>query len=371
MDATFHHLSKDELLKKSENENTRLLTELGSSFSFQALQTPIDGLEQLVRKISGRPILPKLKICSEPEEAVFGSKNWQAQQIGSALGTTVPFLLIRGTLRLAGISELAQKHKLNTSTRDLIETTTSAAIMGAVFRKSTEDDAHFWESRLKNGSVDALSFSTLCASNRLLSSLSRKLPNENSIVLRLANGIISGGAAGAVAAESTALLHAGKLARHEELAKSVYSFAFIGGTLTAVDAGFHPRNIAGRSLEFSDRFLLAKLKTEENQQLFRTFEERADAIGISRSNQLETIEQISRLVNPRNKDSAVDSELHPQLAKEVLQNIARPFYIDQGKHPTCVLNSIENVVASGHPEKYSRIIADIAQRKFYTRHFSA
>ncbi len=360
MEATFHHFSTAELLKKSDNENTRLLTELGSALSYHALQAPIDGLGQLLRKIPGCPNLPELKICAEPEEAVFASKNWQAQQIGSALGTTLPFLLIKNTLRHAGISELMQTHYLKPGTRDLIEASTAAAILGTVFRKGADDDAHFWESRLKNGSVDALSFSTFCTSNRVLGSLSRKLPTENGIAMRLANAVISGGTAGAVAAESAALLSEGKLARYEELAKSVYSFAFIGGTLTAVDAGFQPRNIAGRSLAFSDKFLSEKLRTEENKQLFRAFEERAIALRISHANQIETIEQVSKLVKPRKKDSAVDRQLHPQLAKEVLQNIAQPFYIDQGNHPTCVLNSIENIVASGHPEKYSQIIADIA-----------
>lgn len=97
------------------------------------------------------------------------------------------------------------------------------------------------------------------------------------------------------------------------------------------------------------------------QYLSRKFESRAELHDISPRRQAETFSQIERLLRPNEK--TLKSELTPsrlrQLAREILENVANPNKIDQGSHPTCVLNSIESVMASNHPEKYARLVADL------------
>lgn len=355
------NITKSELLKRIQDERTELLSSFGSALAFNALQSPLEGANQLIEKTCGVG-LPHLQICDVQTEKKFASKEWHAQQIGAALGTAIPYLLIRKGVQVAGLENFALTHRLSQSQKELFETATSAAILGGLFRESESTNDRFWSSRFNNACVDTLSFSTLTISNRYLNSIAAQSFSQPlyPAARQVLCSFISGVAAGGMAAESSSLLKSNRFADTEELLKSAYGFAFTGGALSLADVGFQQKNVARRTGSFSDKILLEHLGSADKSELFRNFEQRANANNIAYAAQVETLKQIARLMEPSTETTSVNKALHPKIAREILENIAHPYYIDQGDHPSCVLNSIENLVASNHPDRYAKILADIA-----------
>ncbi len=65
----------------------------GQAFLHSAIQSPMEGVTQLVNKVADREVLPCPKLIDAPDPVQFGSKAWVAETVGSGLGMVAPFLV--------------------------------------------------------------------------------------------------------------------------------------------------------------------------------------------------------------------------------------------------------------------------------------
>lgn len=84
----------DTAKKIAQPEDALSLVKLsGQAFLHSAIQSPMEGVTQLVNKVADREILPCPKLIEAPDPVQFGSKAWVAETVGSGLGMVAPFLL--------------------------------------------------------------------------------------------------------------------------------------------------------------------------------------------------------------------------------------------------------------------------------------
>lgn len=244
----------DRLTVSSELLSTRAhdrgpIAEATGSFLHSLVQSPANGLAQIVDKTAGTNILPSIQLIDAPKEAEFFSKNWHAQQIGQSAGM-IPwfvglhkggsYLLSRaaglevsataaafeaktaGTVAL-GEAQLGQNATRFLSAKTVVEVG-AAGLSGFTYGAlltPVKPDENFFSGRLKNAANGTATFMTLAASARGLQAAG--LRNHT-----LA-GVLSGVPAGVVAAESHSLLAGKGFASGTDVAKSVYGFSIIGG----------------------------------------------------------------------------------------------------------------------------------------------
>src|ERR1700722_6471144 len=73
------------------------------SIAYSAVQEPISGLTQIADGLLNTNLLPKVQFIAKAEAAPFGSLDWHAQQVGSAVGMLLPFMLVgKGSKSLIG-----------------------------------------------------------------------------------------------------------------------------------------------------------------------------------------------------------------------------------------------------------------------------
>src|SRR3982750_70076 len=73
---------------------TDILGDAVHSALYTALQEPVSGVTQIVDEFTGTKLLPKVQFLDAPVQAQFGTADWHAQQVGSAVGMLLPFMLV-------------------------------------------------------------------------------------------------------------------------------------------------------------------------------------------------------------------------------------------------------------------------------------
>lgn len=68
------------------------------SFGHALVQAPIDGVREVVNKLSGTKIIPKIEIVKTPEKAEIATPEWEAQKIGTGAGLIAGLFIIAGLL---------------------------------------------------------------------------------------------------------------------------------------------------------------------------------------------------------------------------------------------------------------------------------
>jgi hypothetical protein len=411
-------IEKLNLLSTSEKSSAELLlADIGKSYMYSFVQEPLDGILQLVEKCGNNAALPKFHFVERPADADFGSFRWHAQQAASAAGMLVPFFLLHRVVSNAStrfFTEIPEKVVATPSSlpgvsfqkgllskeyrfKTVFDSALSGSLYDGLSRPVDSNDEHFFQSRFKNALSGGLTFATLSAATCKLQLMFRsELSNAEQNAMRTTHSIlaeqfksalIAGIPAGVVAAESRSILDGKGLSSTSDLYKSCYSFAFLGGAFALASAAAHPRQLqilparqltpdfsefrtASRPIEsigirwlnkVSDDYL-SNSESKHLRRVIQKFESRAERNDISHRQLNDTFQNLSRLLkgSDARHSIGVQPALCTKLLRETLENLAFPQRIDQGGHPTCVLNSIENIIASNHPEKYSRIIGDLA-----------
>ena len=203
------------------------------SFVYSAIQSPVNGLVQLV---GGDKCLPNVQLVEAPKPAEFASANWYAQQLGGGLGTTVPFLLARGATRAAArlvCPSLAAENiaLLATSTQRPSYMVAEAALSGFVYdgllRPVSIEEGNFWLARLKNATIGGVTFAGLAKITHGLHVRSGCQALKPDLAINAA----AGGLAGMANAELSSLLNGRGHAKLKDLQESAWSFMVTGGAL--------------------------------------------------------------------------------------------------------------------------------------------
>lgn len=229
-------------------QNSSCTEELFRSFCYSAVQSPLSGAAQLIDRASadvsgmfggksGTSLLPKVQFMDAPRETTFGSREWHAQQVGSAAGLAADLVLVSMLSRKshAGLERMSDAELSALGRREIRNMALTGVVLGGVFTpvKSGED---FWQSRLANAGAQGLTFGTLAAGTVGLRSAGRWLEKGERwggkiLQNEIAGNILAGVPAGVMHAHSDSLLHGKGFAGWADTGKSVYSFATVGGIL--------------------------------------------------------------------------------------------------------------------------------------------
>ncbi|MBY0547163.1 MAG: hypothetical protein K2W95_07705 [Candidatus Obscuribacterales bacterium] len=223
------------LAEKNSFADELIYSALRSTF-----QEPINGVAQLVDASVGTKSLDALKLMPAPDEHEFLSANWTAQQVGSILGMSVPFLLLHKGVGACSAKFLgpAARCSLTQSRRVASEAMVTAGLYDGLLKETAQSrlaTEELADNRVKQALLGAATMGTLTRCSSTLSSLSRRQIGLGSRTLGndLFSSTISGVPAGAVHAELESRLYGGTSARPEELAQSMISFTLLGGTFAA------------------------------------------------------------------------------------------------------------------------------------------
>ncbi|HEY9676839.1 MAG TPA: hypothetical protein V6C76_02470 [Drouetiella sp.] len=249
----------------AEHKSTSdILSDAVHSALYSAVQEPVTGLTQIYDafKGNGSNVASKVQFMEAPKAAQFGTADWHAQQIGSAVGMLAPFMLmhkgVKGTLGAAGFGVERAGMTGITAAEDmsLLAKRTSfgmnmaeAGITGfgydAFLRPSdsnhTGDLSQFLADRGTQGTIGAATFMTMTGAGLGLNRLAGSSMLEKSALVPIlknpiTSGVLSGVPAAFVSTESHSLVKTGELASSTELAQSVYQMSLIGGGFGAVHA---------------------------------------------------------------------------------------------------------------------------------------
>lgn len=217
------------------------------SVGHAALQSPLDGMTQLVNHAAGKELLPHLHLIDRPRHADFGTASWHLQQIGGAVGLVIPFGLLNkgvragghvvgGAARFAGLGKVLES-PLARAALPVAEAGATGALFEGLLRPVQAGEGNFNEVRGRNAIAGALTFGTLQAATMGLKGFSSWRFAESSPWLINGTGadmgrhLIAGGLAGAVDAEARSLLSGKGAAAAADVYQSAYGFMFVGGAL--------------------------------------------------------------------------------------------------------------------------------------------
>jgi hypothetical protein len=245
------------------------------SLIHQGAVEPIRGLAQWVDHNTGTKLdqgfrrgLDYLNVGT-PKEAEFGTANWYAQQLGGAVATIVPFMLLRGGIKRIG-GETFAAAPLSRSSSVFGPATYNAAIAearlsattglayGSFLRSSDENNVgtvKFYKDRLISGVNDAAVFGAMGFGNiyvnqslgKVASSLTRG--SETSMASRIGrvvgspvtSGVIAGGPGGVIDAQFGAWRDGRLLPTEKELKERIISNMFVGGAFGKAQSMFGPK----------------------------------------------------------------------------------------------------------------------------------
>lgn len=221
-------------------EQTSFSDELVYAAARSALQGPVDGAAQVIDAAFGTKTGEALEFLPPLEEREFLSSNWTAQQIGAAIGMSVPFLLLhKGVSKCSGrllgpASTVTSSH----SARSTAEAMVTAGLYDGLLREtaqsrlSTEGLA---SNRIKQAVLGSSTMFALTRSSAMVSSLSIRGNNIGSKIFsnEIASCTLSGLPAGAFHAELESRLYRGTGATQEDLVSSMISFSLLGGGFSA------------------------------------------------------------------------------------------------------------------------------------------
>ncbi|CAN5264134.1 hypothetical protein BH10CYA1_BH10CYA1_36110 [soil metagenome] len=283
-----------------------LLKLSGQAFLHSAIQSPMEGVTQLVNKVADREVLPCPKLIDAPDPVQFGGKAWVAETIGSGLGMVAPFLLtekvsgamlskaglisesaaMSGRLGVAGLggAEVAELGRIGNAIKfstPAARMAVAGALFGLVLTPSMDPTRDFWEQRGVSAASSAITFGamglvsgglTAGIESRLKVSLTDSAMQSSlqGIGLRIGTNAIGGAVGGVASAESNSLLSGKGFASQDEVMRSVASYMVTGAGLDAAHIALHKGGelLARNEVKNLDGERVApKLSAEEQQML--------------------------------------------------------------------------------------------------------
>ncbi|MBY0551084.1 MAG: class I SAM-dependent methyltransferase [Candidatus Obscuribacterales bacterium] len=233
-------LAQSDLLAVKADRNAG--AELLHSAAYAGLQAPLSGVAQLTDRIAGTNLLPSVNFMDAPKEQEFLSTKWHAQQVGSMLGMTVPFLLLHKGVGKCGEFAFGKiENTMVNQTALMRRVVGESMVSGALFEGLLHptDAAHCIQnedllvSRIKQSITGATTFGVLAGCATKLQSLAGFERSLSASVLRSEIGttMAAGIPAGAINAELTSRLNRGSGATWSEAVQGMYTFSIIGGAI--------------------------------------------------------------------------------------------------------------------------------------------
>lgn len=218
-----------DLLRGSSN----FLQETGHSMLYswqQMTQAAVDCVDRSA-------LLPKLDLINAPKTAPFGTSDWAAHQLGSAVAIAAPFYLMHKGVNAAA-DRMFGKLSEQSIAREVGTVATTGFLFGSLLTPQLDTDKrNFYQARLESGATLGLSVAAMTYSALKIQGLGKTVAPQNPLVGGLlksdvVSGALSGVPGGLVFAELNALTtHRRLLPTGQELGDSVTNFAIVGGLL--------------------------------------------------------------------------------------------------------------------------------------------
>lgn len=202
------------LLQERSSAAVRFSEEFCHSLVYSAIQSPINGVVQLVDKVRGTNVLPRVQMLSAPSEAASGTAEWHGQVLGGAAGVAIDFMVLR---RLCGSPSM----ELSTSSM-VKKSALTGALLNGVFRP-TDPEQDFLTSRVRATAIGAASFAALTA---LEGPVSRTLKSVG-----INSGFLTGALSGLPVGAGEALLNNVTGGKHQSIGEAAYASMLTGGIL--------------------------------------------------------------------------------------------------------------------------------------------
>ena len=106
-------------------------------------------------------------------------------------------------------------------------------------------------------------------------------------------------------------------------------------------------------------------KFEDFKKDMERFEERKDRDGLSDGDVENTYKEVTRLLETEG-DTPLKPEQREKLAQQILFQAANPNQIDQGRHNTCNMNTVEVRTYTRQPAAAAKLVVDVATTGKYT-----
>jgi hypothetical protein len=237
-----------------------VLADFGCSVLHSALQKPIDGVLEAFDHAAGTHTVQSATVFGAPDEAKPYSLRFNAQALGSAIGSLLPLALTYGLVRKfgGGVLENGEARGLlpglvgtDANRLMLARTGLTGAIMDGVFNPIGVDHDNYWGSRLMHGLVGGAIYAGLGATSLGLRSAARLTALEPIAPLlnsRIGSNMAAGLIMSPVAAELGAWQN-GRNATGDELLQSAYLMGLNGAALGALPAGRGVETNAGAAPE--------------------------------------------------------------------------------------------------------------------------
>ncbi len=241
-----------DFLKATEppENSSSLIRTLLHAVAYSAVQSPLHGVTQLAEKTTGYN-LPHIQLVDQLKEAPFMSSQWHAQQIGGAVGMTLPYmavnavvgrggdLLSRG-LKTAGCDAFLSNSVVKTGTPILRAATAGALYEGLLHPTGeTEGGGNFLTAKRNQVIAGFTTFGLLEANIQGLKAISTIRNAQtpwlvNTAGRQLIRHMAAGGIAGVADAEVRSILEGNGNARVEDMGKAAYGFMFVGASMHGV-----------------------------------------------------------------------------------------------------------------------------------------
>jgi hypothetical protein len=219
--------------KPDKSTQEILIDDFARCAAYTAIQAPIESLSQFASQLTGEQVSLK-PIITPIEQAEFGGMRWHVQQLGTAIGMTVPFLTIYKGMGVAfGRGTLAADMTL--ARRALTGAVTGFAY-DTIFRPVNADEMDtFALSKVKNGAIGAVTFASVIGAESAITSA--RITGRNSsrvyfdlqppLVRKLATHGLAGATIGALSEQTKSLVSGQGFADAKDTAKTAYQYGFL------------------------------------------------------------------------------------------------------------------------------------------------
>ncbi|MBZ0185364.1 MAG: hypothetical protein K8F91_03855, partial [Candidatus Obscuribacterales bacterium] len=246
---------KSPQLPDQEKTEGVLLT-AARSFAYMGVQEPVNGLGQLVGKVSGQDVLPHIQFIAPVKQSEFGSANWHAEQVGAGLGIAMDFLILKKGM---GKAALASRGLVGTQSLKFVSAALPRSIAGnpmamhtvssigaglafeGVFRPVDESKGSFIGQRIKHAVEGGVTFGMLSAGSGLVKHLgsNRLGPGviRNLLKSDITSNAIAGAPAGITRAQLSGVLDNGRPAGVGETLETAYAYTLVGGLMGGLNVG--------------------------------------------------------------------------------------------------------------------------------------
>lgn len=230
-------LSKSNALREQVNKS--LITEALESAAYSCFQGPLSSTVQIVDKVFNTEAGKSVHFMEPPEQADLGSSpsRWHAQQIGSAAGMIVPFLLLHkgvGQITTKVIGEVKSGEAMAVlNNRAIGESFATGALYEGLLKPVDQKEVNFAATRTRNAIAGGATFATIAGASIGIKRWGMTESGNLGSFLRndIYAAMLAGIPGGIVNAEAHSYLTGNGPATRKHLVESMYSFAFISGSL--------------------------------------------------------------------------------------------------------------------------------------------